>query len=236
MGVIEQKISNSYQAALDAVFPNFCVRCDQEGELLCVNCRGQVSIELLASKCPFCERVTNTGSVCRRCSTKTELDGCVALAHYAESAVKGLVKHWKYQFNTTAQDQINNWIRSKSLLHHLPNQPWEIVPVSLHAERHRWRGFDQAVDLAETFGYEYDLPVNSCLRRIKRTRSQAQLGQRRRGVGELKDSFKVIGQAPACALLCDDVLTTGATLNAAATALKKVGTEVVWAMVLARGN
>jgi len=229
MGVV-----NFAQTALDAVFPQFCLRCSLEGELLCSDCRGATVIQTLAEKCPFCERETGSGATCRRCARMTSLDGCIALAHYAELAVKRVIKNWKYASNERAEQYIAAWLRRSNVQTILQDLPWVVVPVSLHPARDRERGFDQAVILSEMIGSELSLPVELVLRRQKRTKSQAALGDQRRQVGEMHGSFVIAAEPPAYVILVDDVLTTGSTLDAAAHTLKQSGSELVWGLVLAR--
>jgi ComF family protein len=223
------------QFTLEALFPEFCLRCSLEGELLCSNCRGAVMIETLARMCPFCDRETCSGATCRHCVRSTSLDGCLALAHYAEPAVKGVVKNWKYASNERCHDIVATWVRRSSVSSVLQDLPWVVVPVGLHPSRARQRGFDQAEIAAHLIGHELSLPVNSVLQRRKRTKSQAALGDRRRKVGELHGAFHVTSDPPPYVLLVDDVLTSGSTLDAAAHELKRSGSELVWGIVLARG-
>ncbi len=228
MGIVQ-----AISTAFDAVFPEFCTRCSLEGELLCSNCRGATVIEALAHRCPFCERETGTGATCRRCARVTSLDGCLATAHYAEPAVKGVVKSWKYDSNQKCEKFIQAWLRRSNLENVLQNLPWALVPASLHPARDRERGFDQAEILAQMIGQELSLPVENVLQRKKRTQPQA---RSRRQLGELHGAFSVVSEPPECVLLVDDVLTSGATLDAAAHALKQAGSEIIWGLVLARGQ
>ncbi|MFH1433889.1 MAG: double zinc ribbon domain-containing protein, partial [Candidatus Uhrbacteria bacterium] len=174
------KINRFKEAALDAVFPEFCAGCEVEGELLCADCRGAARIDLQAERCPFCERVTSSGATCRKCSRATSLDGCLALAHYAEPAVQGIIKKWKYQFAEGAEHQVAAWIRASNLEQVLPRLPWSVVPASLHEERERWRGFDQSKRLARLIARELGLVYVEALRRRNKTVPQAALGERRR--------------------------------------------------------
>ena len=223
------------QFTLEALFPEFCLRCSLEGELLCSDCRGSVMIETLASKCPFCDRETGSGATCRHCVRSTSLDGCIAMAHYAEPAVKGVVKNWKYASDERCHDIIATWVRRSNISNLLQDLPWTVIPVGLHPSRARERGFDQAEIAAHLIAHELSLPVESVLKRCKRTKSQAALGDQRRQVGELHGAFRTISKPPEHVLLVDDVLTTGSTLDAAAHELKRSGSEHVWAIVLARG-
>lgn len=74
------------------------------------------------------------------------------------------------------------------------------------------------------------------LRRVRATAAQARLhrGERQRNVGGAFDASSAAAAAPRSVLLVDDVTTTGATLGAAAEALRVAGVEHVWGLALAR--
>jgi ComF family protein len=107
------------------------------------------------------------------------------------------------------------------------------VPVPLHRSRHRWRGFNQADDLARHLG----LPVVHALERVRATVPQAELseGRRRRNVSDAFAPARRIGPCRgATIVLVDDVSTTGATLEACARTLCEAGAREVRALTAAR--
>ena len=115
-------------------------------------------------------------------------------------------------------------------------RPDALVPVPLHARRIRQRGYDQALELARPLAAALALPLRAdLLQRIRATAAQSELdaGQRQRNLAR---AFAVADQAalPAHVALVDDVMTTGATLAAAAHALRTAGVERVDAWVCAR--
>ena len=111
-----------------------------------------------------------------------------------------------------------------------------LVPVPLHHRRLRERGYNQSCLLANKLGRLINLPVaDSGLTRQRGTPPQA----RTQSVAERRSS---VTSAFVChdqrlqgksVLLIDDVFTSGATLNACATALKASGVTSVWALTLA---
>ncbi len=110
-----------------------------------------------------------------------------------------------------------------------------LIPVPLHRKRFVERGYNQAALLAEMLGAESGLPVVDRLlyRKVHTSRqSESRTAEERRR--HLADAFQVDPRAPAMnhlrgrhVLLIDDVLTTGATLAAAAKALAGAGIGVI---------
>ena len=115
-------------------------------------------------------------------------------------------------------------------------RPQALVPVPLHRARLRQRGYNQAQELARPLGRILDLPLRpDLLQRPRNTTAQSRLDADARA-GNLRDAFEVPGRAevPAHVVLVDDVMTTGATLHAAAEALLDAGTDRVDAWTCAR--
>ena len=119
----------------------------------------------------------------------------------------------------------------------LADGPWDVlVPVPLHPRRERQRGFNQAAFLARHVGRRAGLPVAArALRRLRATPPQSgDPADRRRNV---RDAFSVARPAQVAGrhvLLVDDVLTTGATANECARALRRAGARRVGVYTLAR--
>lgn len=115
-------------------------------------------------------------------------------------------------------------------------RPDAIVPVPLHRARLRQRGYDQALELAKPLARALRLPLaGELLRRCKTTTAQSRLDADARQ-RNLRGAFTVASHAalPAHVVLVDDVMTTGATLHAAADALRRAGVQRVDAWVCAR--
>jgi ComF family protein len=111
-----------------------------------------------------------------------------------------------------------------------------VVPVPLHWRRRLTRGYNQAERIARPLAALLGLPFASPLSRRRATPPQSLLGRAER-LANLRRAFEVRrpGEVRGLSiLLVDDVATTGATLDAAAAALKKAGAAAVTALVAGR--
>ncbi|HEX3245753.1 MAG TPA: phosphoribosyltransferase family protein [Chloroflexota bacterium] len=117
-----------------------------------------------------------------------------------------------------------------------PLQPDALVPVPIGPRRLRQRGYNQAQLLADAVGKIVGVPVMPVLERVKEGPSQTRLNQAQRRAN-VRDAFRVrwdLDPAGLRLLLIDDVMTTGATLDACARMLKRSGAAKVFGMALAR--
>jgi len=111
-----------------------------------------------------------------------------------------------------------------------------ICPVPLHRRRQAKRGFNQSEIIAEEVAAALDLecfPEELVKVRANRDQIGLTVAERFRnvqGVYEIADDFELAGRT---VLLIDDVTTSGATLNAAAVALKQAGVAGVAAATIA---
>jgi ComF family protein len=113
-----------------------------------------------------------------------------------------------------------------------------LVPVPVHAQKRRDRGFDQAELLARDVGRLLGIPVVHALERAARTTAQHQLGRSARQ-SNVAHAFGVAPQRVSDVkgrwiVLVDDVVTSGATLAGCAAVLHEAGAYAVSALTLAR--
>ena len=118
---------------------------------------------------------------------------------------------------------------------------WPLVPVPLHRGRLRHRHFNQAGEIARVLGEHTGLAVVDALERRKATETQTQLSRRQR-MKNLQGAFalsrrgrKWLEGRPPGAVIVDDVLTTGATVNACAKVLRRAGLRRIVVVTVMRG-
>ncbi|HEX6655718.1 MAG TPA: ComF family protein [Candidatus Limnocylindria bacterium] len=110
-----------------------------------------------------------------------------------------------------------------------------LVPVPVHADRLRQRGYNQAALLAAELGRRAGMGVADVLERQRATTQQHRLDRAAR-LRNLRDAFAVKSgrDPPPLVILVDDILTTSATLEACAAVLRAAGAERVLGFAIAR--
>lgn len=169
-------------------------------------------------------------TICRK--SLVNFDTAYSFGSY-EGSLRKLIHLFKYgKVESLARPLSRLLVRSLPL-----GQRFDIVMAMPMHWRKRWeRGFNQSELLAKPVARRYGLELATNLRRKRQTKAQAGLSEAQR-LENAKDSFRV--ERPEeingrRVLLIDDVFTTGATLRAAAAALKEAGAAHVSALTLAR--
>lgn len=230
------KVDGRLAAALPWLFALRCVVCGGAGGAgrdLCAACHAALPWQGPAClRCALPLPLPQAG-VCGNClQHPPPLDEARAAFDYA-FPLDRLLPRLKFHGDFAAGRVLAQAMAERCAL--LP-RPEAIVPIPLHRARLRQRGYDQALELAKPLAHALRLPVRAdALQRRKTTTAQSRLdatGRQR----NLRDAFVIPDSAalPAHVVLVDDVMTTGATLHAAARALRKAGVQRVAAWVCAR--
>jgi ComF family protein len=187
---------------------------------------------LNAPHCPVCAQPTPQGEVCGHCLKKPpQFDRTVAVFGYAFPADR-LIQSLKYHEQLALAQLFAEKLYARIDQSNLPDL---LIPMPLHPAKLRARGFNQAqliaLPLARSLGRP--LPTHAC-RRLRDTPSQTSLPWKERSNnvrGAFGCDMDLSGKHVA---LVDDVLTTGASLNELAAAVKKCGARQISAWVVAR--
>lgn len=213
----------------NAIAPYDCLVCGQEGSLLCAWCRPD-ACPAVVSRCYLCQKQTVDFATCPKCRRKGPLKHVWVCGMY-EQVPKELVRSLKYQYRRPAASLMAQYMAGR-----LPYlETALIVPVPTARLRVRVRGFDQAELIAQALAAQCGLSYKRTLHRHGITR---QVGAKRLvRMAQLTEAFTVYKPHEIQGkrlLLVDDVVTTGATLQVAAQALRTAGAREVSAIVFAQ--
>ncbi len=229
--------------ATDWFWPRTCFLCGgriTDDRSLCV-CRG-CDVGLTADPRPACPRCSSTvgphadtGDGCPACRTSTfRFRGVTRLGVY-EGKLREAVLKAKQPDGDGVAEALGRLFAAAREPALLADRPDVIVPVPLHWRRRWGRGHNQAEGIARGLSDGLRVPVRRALWRVKHTRLQS-AGSRERRWANAAGAFRAVpwaGVPGLRVLLVDDVLTTGATADAAAEALRRVGAAQVHVAVLA---
>ena len=198
--------------------------------MLCALCRKRLPVA--RERCYSCQKPSPAGLTCRTCSSLSSLSRVQAAVPYDGNA-KELVARLKFSGARIASRVMADSLAPK--LDYPASRPPLIVPVPTAASRARGRGYDQAKLLARQLSRQSHLTYLDCLVRSGRTR---QLGaSRQQRIEQLLGAFRMRKPGEIQSrhiLLIDDVITTGATLEAAAATLLSAGAGRIDAAVFAQ--
>jgi ComF family protein len=230
MGVL-RGFSNAASLALDLAFPSACAGCGSEGEPLCSACRPALDARLaLPGGTPI-------GLPAELPMPLLQIEWCAPFAGSVRAALHELKYGGERRLARPLGEAVaRRWAR-------VGIGATVVVPVPVHADRERQRGYDQAALIAEVAARALGLPCVVALERARATAAQFELGRDERSAN-VAGAFRLRRAAASDAgptavlgqwvLLVDDVVTTGATLAACAAALEEAGAYAVSAIAVAR--
>ena len=217
---IFQHVQFRAQQALDLAFPPHCASCKRVGSVLCSACFAQ-----LQPRMPLPYR-----------QGWSALQGLVAVNAY-EGAMRNCIHALKYEGVIRLAEPLGMLLAHTYTSYGM--QADMLLPVPLHSERHKQRGFNHAQLLAKVCSSITGVPLKEqVLVRSRATHAQVGLNatDRRQNVA---GAFSITAESATTyirgrrIIIVDDVCTTGATLDACAATLFQAGAVSVWGLVLA---
>ena len=236
--------------ALDLLYPPVCAVCREnlsDGRALCDAC--DTDLPRLAE--PFCKTCgepfpgeIETSFACPNCSKLKFAMEFARPAMVRDERTLEIIHRLKYgrelhlakELGRLAAGAFDDPRLEKALA-----ENWPLVPVPLHRKRLQHRHFNQAEEISRVLAAHTNLPVISALRRIRATEHQTALTRSQR-LENLRSAFVItsagrrwIERSSAGAVLVDDVLTTGSTVDECAKILRRAGFQKVCAVTVMRG-
>jgi ComF family protein len=210
---------------LDLLYPKFCFNCGREGNYLCLDCQATLEISSIHTE-----------------YRTQELKDLYFALPYQKSLIKNLIQKFKYQpfIKELARNLTSLIITHFQLIEKSPTDfsNFILIPIPLEKKKLKWRGFNQAEELAKEISSFLKIPLlSNCLIKAKETLPQVELSDEEREEN-IKGAFNY--QHPELVkgrkiLLVDDVYTTGSTMEECARVLKEAGAKEIIGIVVARG-
>jgi ComF family protein len=221
------------QRALQGALPQACVLCAAASgnAMICNACAA--CMPTIRDACPRCALASPGNAICGACLSKPlPLDATIAAWCYAFPA-DCLLHAFKYGGRLALAEPLADAVANAVRARRAP-LPDCLVAMPLAPRRQRERGFNHAHEIARRVSSHFAIPLAHALRRTRDAPPQAGLTLRERA-RNVRDAFEAReGAAGRSVAIVDDVMTTGATLGAAARALRKVGAVRVDAWIVAR--
>jgi ComF family protein len=209
------------------LFPNLCNGCGQSliktERLLCLNCLFDL---------PYTDfHLFADNRVAKQLWGRIPCNYATAMLYFRKgSRVQQILHNLKYRGKAELGVLLGEMLGSKILLGGIAPAFDVIIPVPLHRKRERIRGYNQSQRIAEGLSAKINVPViNGLLVKLKATSSQTKKGRFNRyenlkAAFSIKDATQLAGKH---VLLVDDVVTTGATLEACILVLLAAGSKSI---------
>lgn len=242
-------MGNVVDCIIDFIYPRRCPICGEivipKGNKICKGCKEQ----LIYVKEPCCKKCSKPiwleeAEFCFDCTKKKlSYDRGYSLLEY-NKAMKHSMSEFKFHSKKEYADfyieemleKRGSWIREIA--------PTALIPVPLHLEKKKQRGYNQAEILANGIGEALDIPVlTNVLLRNKNTTPQKLLDDKER-YKNLQHAFVISDEyfntknllSLERVLLIDDIYTTGTTIDVCSRVLKEIGVVEVYFMTVCIGK
>ena len=228
------------ERVLEVLSPTRCAGCERPGELICPACLDALELIDPRTCCSFCGAPFGR-MLCTECSHEEgPLGSCLAMAGFA-GPLPRIIRAYKDQGERRLAQPLGQ-ILWDAVSHARDVDPARFGPAALPdavvfvpatSQAFGRRGFDHMEAVARSFCSASGLPVLDALLKhaADDQRDLGRAGRERNAEGAYEVCASVAG---ARLLLIDDVITTGATMRAAAQALLDAGAKLVCAAACAR--
>ena len=228
---MKRKFGISSETLLELLFPRRCPVCDRPvpfGDMICPACSGRPK----RIKEPFCLKcgrpVSGEEEYCPVCREKEHCYDRGRSLFFYSTVVTAMYRlkndgrqEYADYFSAELAKGLGRWI--------LSIKPQILIPVPMHPEKQKKRGYNQAELIARGLGKRLGLEVEpSLVTRVRATAAAKRMGEQERAAS-LKKAFKIMRNSVKWdeVLIVDDIFTTGATVDAVASVLREAGVKEI---------
>lgn len=210
--------------------PHECLVCGSEGSLLCSLC-GYEALDVVPERCYRCLAKTKDSAMCHKCRPHSSLKYVWVTTEY-DSVAKELVRIFKFERASAAYVPVAEQM-AETLPYLKPETVITYIPTA--TSRQRMRGYDQSKLLAKRLAKIKNVRFMPLLERHGQSRQVGATKKQR--FEQAAEMFRLHAKEPLKeteVIIVDDIVTTGASLEAAAKLLKQNGIKQVSAAVFAQ--
>ncbi len=233
-----------FDKILDIVYPAFCYGCGEilsfsNYKYLCKACHEEIMTIDKVSSCLRCAsplgKFVDSNKNCQNCRNRQfSFTRAISFAKY-EGVLRELIHNLKYKNEKTLAQPLGVELAYRIINEEIIDKVDCIIPVPLHCERLKARGYNQSLEIANCIGCIVKLPVESnILVKTKATPPQVSLSREERIVNQEGAFVATNEKSYKSCLLIDDVITTGATASICAKELRFAGFNKIYAASVAR--
>ena len=227
-------VDRASRIALDLLFPPRCALCGAPGTMLCATCVEELT-PADGRRCDRCWMPVANSSLCRHCAQSPPAFASIRAPYVMDGGARRLAHELKYDAMIALAQPMAGLMSDGVDADGVDL----VMPVPLHRSRMRARGYNQAEELAKHMARLAGLPLERrAVRRVRATAPLVKTMHREERAEIMRGAFaadahRVAGRR---ILLIDDVVTTGATLDACAQALRSSGAIEVRCLTWARAD
>jgi len=214
----------------ELVFPTRCAGCELPGAVLCDTCREAMPLIAAQTACPRCGAPFGR-LVCTECwDREWAFEAALSLGEFGSQLARAVVVH--KDAGEQRLGAVLGTLLADRVVQTWPGWAKSIAYVPATASAMRRRGFDHGLAIASEVSERMNVRLSRELARADAA-DQRDLDRDDRA-RNAAGSFEIVGHVRGNVLLCDDVFTTGATLDAAAALLLEQGASAVRCATVAR--
>ncbi len=222
------------------LYPHICLNCGAAGEDgidFCSRCYQNLPwIEFACKRCAL-PLATESASICGACSNRKIYFDQAFVPLLFDEFVRDAIHQFKFNHKLNYGKLLATLLLRQILLHQL-TLPDVLIPVPLHRNRIRNRGFNQALEIARILNKQIGSTINKKnIRRVRSTHAQMDLPAAKRQAN-VKNAFQLLTTDSSLkgkhVVIIDDVMTTGSTVNEVAKCLKKAQARQIDVWCIAR--
>ncbi len=232
-------ITKIIKTLLSYLIPPYCILCGAKGTEnrdLCEAC--YLELPKNTPRCYQCASdftKSDSVSLCSRCSTNSPAFDETFAPFLHDRAIRHLIIQLKFHHHLPSARLLGNLLAD--YLEKTAELPDCIIPVPLHKNRYRERGFNQSIEIARILSKRLNikLDIHSCIRHRDTEHQVGLTGEQRNE--NIKNAFSISRNFNAKHVaIIDDVMTTGSTVHELALALKMSGCQRVQIWVCAKAR